>query len=473
MTLRRTWVDTPDGKLARKGISLMHVNEGWRSHLVLHDATGTTTELADAKPPMWSAELPPATARQVSGFVGLRVLIPVRSEESTATVLALLNRDSKTVGRVWFEHGHGDRVRLQALRGYESQTAALEAALAADDRLDPLAPYEPKRPPMPRRPPIVGTMPAMHAVASVLTYLLDVIEWNIAGATTRLDTEFLRELRVAVRRSRTAIKLTATVLPSEFADNFGPSMSWIGDLTTPARDLDVLVLMVPELAAMLPVNVQGDLEPLRVMLTEQNARAYAELGAELRSARFAEFVAAYRSELADVIAAPARPPVAADAASQWAMAAMRRVVRQGSQITEASPPDALHDLRKACKELRYCMQLFEPLWVHDAASGRDEQSGNKPADDVGRREFVVELKALQDNLGAYQDSDVQNATLRRWAESADTEPLPASTILAIGRLSVHLEAAQAAARAAFAERFKQFTSPANRRRFTALIGSEL
>jgi CHAD domain-containing protein len=158
---------------------------------------------------------------------------------------------------------------------------------------------------------------------------------------------------------------------------------------------------------------------------------------------------------------------------------MRRVVRQGSQITEASAPDALHDLRKACKELRYCLQLFEPLWVHgvagvhDAASGSDGQSGSKPGDDVGRREFVVELKALQDNLGVYQDSDVQNATLRRWAESADTEPLPAPTVLAIGRLSVHLEAAQAAARAAFADRFKQFTSPANRRLFTALIGSEL
>src|SRR5450631_639788 len=465
MTLRRTWVDTPDGKLARKGISLMHVNEGWRGHLVLHDATGTTTELAGAKPPVWSADLPPATARRVSVFVGLRVLIPVRSEESTAAVLALLNRDSKTVGRVWFEHGHGDRVRLQALRGYESQTAALEAARAADHRLQPLAPYAPKRPPMPRRPPIVGTMPAMHAVASVLTYLLDVIEWNVAGTTARLDTEFLRELRVAVRRSRTATKLTATVLPSGFADKFGPQLSWIGDLTTPARDLDVLVLMVPELAAMLPVQVRGDLEPLRVMLTEQNASAYGQLGADLRSAQFTDFVAAYRSELADLIAAPA--------ASHWAAGAMRRVVRQGSQITEASAPEVLHDLRKACKELRYCLQLFEPLWVHDTESGSDGQSGSKPGDDAGRREFVVELKALQDNLGMYQDSDVQNATLRRWAESADTEPLPAPTVLAIGRLSVHLEAAQAAARAAFADRFKQFTSPANRRRFTALIGSEL
>ena len=409
-----------------------------------------------------SDRTPDRRVRRIAG------LIPVRTEESTATVLALLNRDSKTVGRVWFEHGHGDRVRLQHC-GYEAQTAGLELALDADDRLQPFVPFEPKRPPMPRRPPITGAMPATHAVASVLTYLLDVIEWNIAGATARLDTEFLRELRVAVRRSRTALKLTATVLPSGFVDEFGPSMSWIGDLTTPARDLDVLVLMLPELAVVLPAHVQGDLEPLRVMLTEENARAYAELGANLKSSRFAKFVAAYRSKLADVIAAPARPPLAADAASHWAAAAMRRVVRQGSQITDASPPEALHDLRKACKELRYCLQLFEPLWVHEVAAVHDD----KPADDVGRREFVVELKALQDNLGIYQDSDVQNATLRRWAESTDTGQLPASTVLAIGRLSVHLEAAQAAARAAFAERFKQFTSLANRRRFNALIGSEL
>src|SRR5207237_6034311 len=111
-------------------------------------------------------------------------------------------------------------------------------------------------------------------------------------------------------------------------------------------------------------------------------------------------------------------------------------------------PESLHDLRKLCKELRYCLQLFEPLWAHDA-----EKERTTTADDVGRREFVLELKALQDNLGVYQDSDVQNATLRRWAESADTGLFPAATVLAIGRISVHLEAVQAAARAAFAGRF--------------------
>ena len=468
MTLRRTWVDTPDGKLARKGISLMHVNEGWRGHLVLRDATGTSIELAGPEPPTWSADLPPATARQISGFIGLRVMVTVRSEESTATVLALLNRDAKTVGRVWLERGHGDRVRVQPLRGYESQTAELETALANDDRLDPFTPFESKRPPMPRRPPITGAMSAAHVVAHVLTYLLDVIEWNVAGATARLDTEFLRELRVAVRRSRAAVKLTASVLPAGFADTFGPRLSWIGDLTTPARDLDVLVLMLPELTATLPAHVRGDLEPLRAMLTEHNLRTYRELGDALRSPQFAEFLADYRRGLADIVDAPPRPPAAAEAASHWAATAMRRVVRAGSEITDASPPESLHDLRKLCKELRYCLQLFEPLWAHDA-----EKERTTTADDVGRREFVLELKALQDNLGVYQDSDVQNATLRRWAESADTGLFPAATVLAIGRISVHLEAVQAAARAAFAGRFRQFTSLANRRRFTALIGSEL
>jgi CHAD domain-containing protein len=219
---------------------------------------------------------------------------------------------------------------------------------------------------------------------------------------------------------------------------------------------------------MVPAHLRSDLEPLREMLTEQDLRAYRELGDALRSSQFSEFVAGYRSELANVIAAPARPPLAAEAASHWAAAAMRKVLRAGSEITDASPPESLHDLRKLCKELRYCLQLFEPLWVHDGPTEH-----NTTADDVGRREFVVALKALQDNLGVYQDSDVQNATLRRWAESADTGQLPAATVLAIGRISVHLEAAQAEARAAFAGRFRQFTSSANRRRFTALIGSEL
>ena len=412
-------------------------------------------------------DLPPAIARQVSALIGLRVMIAVRSEESTATVLALLNRDAKTVGRVWLESGHGDRVRVQALRGYESQTAELETALANDDRLQLFTPFEPKRPPIPRRPSITGAMPAAHVVASVLSYLLDVIEWNVPGATARLDTEFLRELRVAVRRSRTAVKLTASVLPAGFADTFGLRLSWIGDLTTPARDLDVLVLMLPELTAILPPHVRGDLEPLRDVLTDQNLRAYQNWATRF-DRHVSRFGTDYRRELAIVMAAPARPPLAAEAASHWAAAAMRRVVRAGSEITDASPPESLHDLRKLCKELRYCLQLFEPLWVADA-----EKERSTTADDVGRREFVVELKALQDNLGVYQDSDVQNATLRRWAESADTGQLPVATVLAIGRISVHLEAAQLAARAAFAGRFRQFTSLANRRRFSALIGSEL
>ena len=440
----------------------MHINEGWRGHLVLQDATGATSELAGKHPPMWSADLPPATARQVADLVGLRVLIPVRTEDSNATAVALLNRDSKMVGRVWLERGQGDHVRLQALRGYEAQTAGLEAALGADRRLRPLARWTPERPPMPRRPPISGAMPAMQAVGQILTYLVDVIEWNVAGAGARLDTEFLRELRVAVRRSRSALKITAAALPSGFADEFGPQLSTIGALTTPARDLDVLVLMLPALTAMLPSHVQHDLDPLRALLVEEDARAYAQLREGLRSSQFVDLVAAYRARLNEIAASPARPPLAAEAASHWAATAMRRVVRHGSQITDASPPESLHDLRKLCKDLRYCLQLFEPLWTEAESS-----------DDVGRRAFVAELTALQDNLGVYQDSDVQSATLHRWAGAADTGQLPASTILAIGRLSVHLESAQAAARSAFAERFKQFAAPANRRRFNALIGTEV
>jgi hypothetical protein len=53
---------------------------------------------------------------------------------------------------------------------------------------------------------------------------------------------------------------------------------------------------------------------------------------------------------------------------------------------------------------------------------------------------------------------------------ATTRNAPTATAIAIGRLTVHLEASQHAARAEFAERFNRFGRPANRARFAALTG---
>ena len=47
-------------------------------------------------------------------------------------------------------------------------------------------------------------MPAPVAVARLLLRLLDTCESNVDGVLRDIDTEFLHDLRVAVRRTRSA-----------------------------------------------------------------------------------------------------------------------------------------------------------------------------------------------------------------------------------------------------------------------------
>ena len=57
-------------------------------------------------------------------------------------------------------------------------------------------------------------MPAGRAVATVLSALMDTMEANVSGTVRDIDTEFLHDLRIAVRRTRSTLKLAGDVLPA-------------------------------------------------------------------------------------------------------------------------------------------------------------------------------------------------------------------------------------------------------------------
>ena len=74
----------------------------------------------------------------------------------------------------------------------------------------------------------------------------------------------------------------------------------------------------------------------------------------------------------------------------------RRMVRDGSRIDDGSPPEALHELRKRGKELRYLLELFGSPFP----KRRGQADGQT-------------LKDLQEVLGRFQDRAVQIELLRR------------------------------------------------------------
>ncbi|HEY9244434.1 MAG TPA: CHAD domain-containing protein, partial [Streptosporangiaceae bacterium] len=294
-------------------------------------------------------------------------------------------------------------------------------------------------------------MPGRLALRSILLDLLDTIQANVPGTLRDIDTEFLHDLRVAVRRTRSALKLAGDVLPAGLAAQFGPEFKWLGDLTTPTRDLDVYLLGYQDSADGLVSAKPAELAPFHDHLVGQRGVEYRRLARGLRSARFTRLLSDWRAALTSLV--PARTgPDALDLAAARLRRAHQKVLRQGLVITPDSPAERLHDLRKRCKELRYLLEFFASLYEPRA-----------------HQRAVKDLKGLQDCLGEFQDRQVQQQELREFASQmmADRDT-PVTALLAMGELAGQLGLRQHRARDEFAGRFHEFASPASERRFRAL-----
>ena len=149
---------------------------------------------------------------------------------------------------------------------------------------------------------------------------------------------------------------------------------------------------------------------------------------------------------------PADPEGAANAgrpigevASERIWKVYRRAIKKGLAILVDTPAKALHELRIECKKLRYLMEFFRGLY-----------------DGPKIERLIKALKQLQDLLGDFNDYEVQQVSLRGFAEEM-RESVPADTLMALGRLVEHLEAGRERERGRFAQRFAKFARPANRR----------
>ena len=124
----------------------------------------------------------------------------------------------------------------------------------------------------------------------------------------------------------------------------------------------------------------------------------------------------------------------------------RRMVRDGSRIDDSSPPEALHDLRKRGKELRYLLELFGSPFPKSVV---------KP--------MVSTLKDLQEVLGRFQDRAVQIEMLQELRDELAAEPGGPAALMAAGAALDALVADQQAAREEFAARFAAFAGDKQRK----------
>jgi CHAD domain-containing protein len=461
-TIRRTRLDTFDRRLRSAGLTLEHLTGSAPDRLVLSGPDVASTVVARVTDVVWptlAGALPESPVREaVAPIAGIRALLVVSDEKRRVRRLELRNEDEKTVARLELDEpaaasGQPAQVSVHALRGYENQARRAARLLIGlgPKPVENGGDHQPDEASSAAH--IDRDAPATELLAMELGEFHSAMRDNLPGLLDDVDTEFLHDFRVAVRRTRSTLKLGRPVLPAVMQSRWEPAFKWLGDLTTPVRDLDVYQLGLPTMAGWLVAADADDLAPFATHLRRRRTAQRRALVRGLKSARFHRLDSDWEGALAALAASEQGHPTAGELADGSISRAYRRVARDGAAISASSPSEDLHGLRKRCKELRYALEVFAPVIDKDS-----------------RKAAVADLKGLQDVLGRFQDSEVQRHSLREFAEEMMAAGTPAQVVLAMGELVGHLDAEQDRARQDFDAAFARFVRRASDRRMRQLGG---
>jgi CHAD domain-containing protein len=470
-SIDRTFWDTFDGRLHGAGLALADAG----NRLVLMDAT-THAERASGAHVRGARrllldDLPAGALREaLAPVLEMRALVPIARVRSRLLPVNVLDDVGKIVVRLRAEEPAalpgGDakralrpRLHVVAVRGYDAEFDLVLKLLTGDLGLE-AAP----RPVLDDAVEVLGgtiggtssklrvTLDpddrADAAAVTILRRLLAIVESNLPGTLAYVDSEFLHDLRVAVRRSRALQRELRGVFAPEPLRVFRDGFRELQAMTGPTRDLDVQLLEFGELAASLGDG--ADVAPLRQLLELRLVAERNTMVRALRSKRTRALLDNWGDFLDGLVAAPEadRPDAArpvADVAAERIGKVYRRMVKMGRAIDDDSPHEALHELRKKGKELRYLLEFFSSLY---------------PAGVV--KPMVATLKGLQDVLGRFQDREVQADLLRALGDDIAAMEGGAAALMAMGVLVERLTEQQEHARAEFAASFEQFAAKPQR-----------
>ena len=315
----------------------------------------------------------------------------------------------------------------------------------------------------PVRPDLDRRAPALVGFRAVLRSFADALDANWQGAIDHVDDEFLHDLRIAVRQTRSLLAQGRRVLPKDVRREQREAFRWLGTVTSPARDLDVYVAGWADLTSLLDREDAQALEPVLAHLAGHRAETHSEVARSLGAPHADRLRATWRGwlELPDdeVSGGKDADGPLGEVIGARILAAQQQVLERGRSITADTPATELHELRKDGKRLRYLLEGFGHL------------GGGKRS-----KATIRHLKQLQDNLGAFQDAEVQADRLRtalhELAEAAESHAdasLPAGALQAGERLATALDRRREEARAGFDARFAAYDRKPARRTLTALV----
>lgn len=231
---------------------------------------------------------------------------------------------------------------------------------------------------------------------------------HLPGVISGDDPHDVHQMRVATRRLRACLEATAPAYQATVVISLRKRLRRLARALGEVRDRDVLLLRLRRDQDEAPDH-RDEVAATMARLEAERAEAHAALLRELgrkRTARLLEDLNAFLTCPLDEVAAPddGLPLLVRHYAGSAIWREYERVRRFETILPDASS-QRLHELRIACKHLRYTLELFAPALGEEV------------------RPLIKGVTAMQEHLGELHDADVAIAYL----ESQDDGPsMPAS-----------------------------------------------
>ncbi len=373
-------------------------------------------EKAEGSRRFWSDfETEPMRAK-LKGMLGLRGLMPVAEGTFRLRQCDLRNEMGKIVCRMECttvsagKRGKEELLRsclVMPLHGYETEAARVVDYLAlhgaktfGDGPLEVLLRHANREPVEYTLRPAFGLKtetPARDAISRIVRAILEIANRNVPGILDDLDTEFLHDYRICLRKIRSVLSLVKGVFPAEGTRRMRKILGDLARQTNRLRDLDVYLLARDEYLELLPPGLRPALEEMFEDFSSEREKEVRRVVSKLRAPanrRLLREIGEYFSEKTPHEPSPTSDLPVGPLVFRCIYKRYRKIRSISAGINAETPDEVVHQLRIECKKLRYLLEFFNELIPLEEGAAMQKL-----------------LRRLQGRLGEFNDASVQQKSL--------------------------------------------------------------
>ncbi len=298
--------------------------------------------------------------------------------------------------------------------------------------------------------------PIHESARRLLHFTFSVMRLNEAGIKKNIDSEFLHDYRVAIRRTRSILKQLKGVFDAGETAHYLNLFRDLGKRTNELRDKDVYLLQQATYCQYLTPSLQPSLKIFFDNIAASRKMLHRQFSRYLSSDAYKSFLEEWETYLnRPSHTEPEQIPYASlstrSIAVETIKKAWKKVIRHGRLVSQETTDAELHGLRIYCKKLRYLLEFFASIFPYKTINP-----------------VIRQLKELQDNLGDFVDFTVQ---LRFLHEQLTLMPADKLLAASTGGLIAILFQKQEEARLKFHKTFRSFDHEQTSQLFHDLLTS--